>query len=384
MREINTGDIKNQERSKLRNIITGAAFLLLVFGFVLANILYAPPAHSASERRPLATFTPPTWESVFDKKFMTEFDENYSMDSFFARDKFREIKAHVQFDLLGLLDSGGIFFADGHVSKLEELNESSVSGAAEKFAKLISRYLSGMNVYYSVIPDKNYYIAEKNGYPAMDYEKLLSLLSEELTEADYIDIFGELGADSYYTTDLHWDQAQIAGAAKALLDFMGSGQYFDGGFNVKSKEGFYGVYRGQAALPMAADTMYYLENDAVINAIVKRLDVDSREFVECLMYEIDAFGGIDPYDLFLSGAQPLITIENPLAENEKQLYIFRDSYTSSLAPLLTSAYSKITLIDLRYIADGLLEQFISFEEGSDVLFLYGTMLLNSSDTLLVK
>ena len=37
-----------------------------------------------------------------------------------------------------------------------------------------------MNVYYSVVPDKNYFIAEKNGYPSMDYDKLLSLMKENI------------------------------------------------------------------------------------------------------------------------------------------------------------------------------------------------------------
>ena len=42
----------------------------------------------------------------------------------------------------------------------------------------------------------------------------------------------------------------------------------------------------------------------------------------------------DKYDIYLSGATPLITIENPNAHTKKELLLFRDSFGSSIAPLL--------------------------------------------------
>ena len=63
-----------------------------------------------------------------------------------------------------------------------------------------------------------------------------------------------------------------------------------------------------------------------------------------------------------------------------QLIIFRDSYGSSLAPLLMSDYEKIVLIDTRYIAPELIKDYVKFE-GSDVLIIYSTLLVNSSSTI---
>ena len=60
--------------------------------------------------------------------------------------------------------------------------------------------------------------------------------------------------------------------------------------------------------------------------------------------------------------------------------IFRDSFGSSLAPLLIEDYAKITLVDIRYIQSGFLGQFIEFD-GQDVLFIYGTTILNDSSLL---
>ena len=67
--------------------------------------------------------------------------------------------------------------------------------------------------------------------------------------------------------------------------------------------------------------------------------------------------------------------------NGKKLYLFRDSFSSSLAPLLVGGYSEIYLIDIRYVMSDYLDLFLSFEEGQDILFLYSTEVLNNSTML---
>jgi hypothetical protein len=88
----------------------------------------------------------------------------------------------------------------------------------------------------------------------------------------------------------------------------------------------------------------------------------------------------DLYDVFLSGAKPLLTIENPNAATDKELIVFRDSFGSSLVPLLVKDYAKITLVDIRYVTSDLVGNFLEFD-GQDVLFLYSTLILNSSNSL---
>ena len=86
---------------------------------------------------------------------------------------------------------------------------------------------------------------------------------------------------------------------------------------------------------------------------------------------------MDGYDTFLSGAQALLTVENPLAGTDRRLILFRDSFGSSLAPLLLDSYREITLVDLRYLSSSLLGDYVDFD-GADVLFLYSTSILNSA------
>ena len=57
--------------------------------------------------------------------------------------------------------------------------------------------------------------------------------------------------------------------------------------------------------------------------------------------------------------------------------LFRDSFGSSIAPLLIENYRKITLIDLRYINSELLSEYVEFN-NQDVLFLYSGVVLNQN------
>ena len=68
---------------------------------------------------------------------------------------------------------------------------------------------------------------------------------------------------------------------------------------------------------------------------------------------------------------------NGFLKTDKELIVFRDSFASSLTPLLLEQYSNITLIDLRYISASKLNDVVDFKKG-DVLFLYSTMIINQS------
>ena len=101
---------------------------------------------------------------------------------------------------------------------------------------------------------------------------------------------------------------------------------------------------------------------------------------EIPVYDLEAAEGMDPYALFLSGSKSLLRIENPAAPEENRLILFRDSFGSSIAPLLAEHVRELILADIRYISPALLGELISFE-GRDVLFLYSESVLNNSEML---
>ena len=88
----------------------------------------------------------------------------------------------------------------------------------------------------------------------------------------------------------------------------------------------------------------------------------------------------DKYDIYLSGAVPILKIENPNGILNKELIVFRDSYGSSLVPLLVEEYQNVTVIDTRYVSPKILDKYVEFE-NKDILFIYSTLLINNSISL---
>ena len=212
----------------------------------------------------------------------------------------------------------------------------------------------------------------------MDYAELVSAMNQDLPGMQYIDIFPTLELDDYYRTDSHWKQECIYPTAEALAEGMGIREYFSpfDDYTANSLEDFYGVYYGQSALPLQPDTLTYMSSPDTEAATVSSAEYMGTRPV----YYTELFEGMDGYDVFLSGAQALLTIECPNARTDKELIVFRDSYGSSIVPYFTGAYARITLVDLRYVQSQMLPQFIQFTD-QDVLFLYSTTLLNSARLL---
>ena len=363
--------------SKIKNYVTLLLLSLFIFGFAAANVLIPDENISKTERRALAQFPKITAADIINGKFMSDF-EKYTLDQFPFRDSFRSMKAFSNYYLLRRRDNNGIYIADGSAVKMEyPLDTNSVKHATDRFAYVYRKYMEekDVRVYFSVIPDKNYFTAPKNGYLYMDYDKLIRQMSASMDFAHYIDIFDTLDISNYYKTDSHWRQEKITDTAASLAEAMDAGITSD--YNeVCVNMPFYGVYYGQAALPMKPDALCYLENEQMNSCKVYDFETDTYIPV----YDTSKAGSADPYEMFLSGSKSLLTIENPYVGSDKELIMFRDSFGSSLAPLLVSGYAKITLVDIRYISPELLDRFIDFE-SQDVLFLYSASVLNHSITL---
>ena len=150
-----------------------------------------------------------------------------------------------------------------------------------------------------------------------------------------------------------------------------------GDYKTVTLEGFKGVYAGQSALPCKSEQLHYLTNETLENCKVEIVgDKNEKE-----IYFLDEFEGLDPYDVFLGGPQGIIVIENPANTSGKELFIFRDSFGSSLTPLLVESYSKVTVLDLRNFRTELLASgFIEFTEGSDVLVILSSLALNEDNS----
>lgn len=364
---------------KISHIITCLGMLLFLTVFGVWLLFKMPDVYSASERRVLATKVKMTAETLLNGSFMTDY-EAYALDQFPLRDAFRSVKAVNEHYVLQKMDSNKLFVQDGHLSKLEyPMKESMIDNAAKKFNFLYEKYMKekGIQPYLVIVPDKNYFLSQNSSVLALDYDVFYDTVRSKLDYMQYIEIRDLLELDDYYKTDTHWRQECITDVAERILRSM---KVDDADWGLPGDKKtlelpFEGVYKGQTALPAQPDRITYLDSDILRSCTV--LNYDTGKPVKAQVYDEAAAAGRDGYDFFLEGPTALITVENPMATTERELVIFRDSFGSSLAPLLTAPYKKVTLVDIRYMQSGMVGAFLDFE-NQDVLFEYSTVLLNNS------
>lgn len=360
----------------IKCIITVVLFSVFLFLFSAMCCFSSDSKYSDSERRELAQLPTLNFQTISSGEFMNKF-ENYTADQFPFRDKFRSAKALFSSFVLNKSENNGIILAGGHISKIDkEENEYMMDYAAEIFRDVYDKNIKGKNanVYFSVVPDKNYYLAEKYLYPSLNYKKFIDKMKSKTDYMNYIDITKHLSDKNYYRTDTHWKQETISDVAQVLAQAMGADVGAE--YTVKTLDNpFKGVYYGQGALPVKPDTIKYLTNETLENSTVTYYDTGKPEKRD--MYNMKKAFGKDPYEMFLSGVAPLVVIDNPNAKSDKELVIFRDSFGSSLAPLMVEGYSKVTVVDLRYMSSSFVGNFVKFD-NADVLFIYSSTILNDS------
>lgn len=361
---------------KIKNIISVIVFAVFLVATSFVCLSKPADAFSDAERRELAQFPEINAETVATGEFSRSF-ESYTTDQFPKRDLLRSMKAFFSRYALGKAENNGLFFADGHLSKIDSAeNEEMMNHAAKRFGYIYDTYLSDSNVYFSIVPDKNRYLAKNNGYPSLDYEGFVDRMRAKVDFMEYIDISQLLELSDYYRTDTHWRQEAITDVEKHLASAMGKD--INGGSYEEKSTGipFYGVYSGQYAMHVFPDELKYLTNDTIDNAIVTYYDTGMPKAGK--MYNMEKAQGKDPYEMFLSGTMPLVTLERANSTGKNHLILFRDSFGSAIAPLFLEAYDKVTVIDTRYVQSEFLKSFGIEFSGADVLFLYSTSLLNNS------
>ena len=373
--------------------IAAVVFLLALVCVPVAAFLLPDQAVSKTERRKLAKKPVFTAAAFWDGTYMEQL-ETYFSEQFPVRDGLRIVKAETETALLGKADTNGYFKVEDGIYHLEaELNEKNVGRVADSVEKLCTEQFQNADCYVAVIPDKNYYLAAQcedagcenekwkgsipKQYPILDYARLDEMIQAEIPSAQKINLYDKLHLEDYYRSDLHWRQEKITGAVDTLVQSMGQQtNTASGGWQVAT-ENFIGAYGAASALKTIPDTIFYRTDPSIERMQV--YDYERKQNVS--VYAPEKIGGMDDYDFYLWGARALLTIQNPECHNGKKLLLFRDSFGSSIAPLLVEYYEEVTLVDLRYVSASHALELLGDTEYQDVLFLYSAPILNHGDSL---
>ena len=355
--------------NKCRDVVVSIMFILFIGIFFIINIFKSDEKISISERRKLALKPNFTFKSVFDGSYFDEFDK-YVSDQFVLRDSFRTLKAKMDVSVKG--NYHNLYLEDDNLIEMEyPLNMDSVDNLINKINDIRSAYLSESNVYYSIIPDKNYFVNGEN--LKIDYDYLENYMYDKLYMR-YIGIFDTLDLDDYYKTDSHFMISKIDKVASRLLSGMDND--FHKNYTIDRVGIFSGVYKSRVPISSSDDGIDVIWNDNIRNSLV--YDFEKNSYIE--FYDMNKLKSSDKYEIYLGGSSPLVKIYNESASSDKELIMFRDSFGSSLAPLMVSSYKTITLVDTRYMNPSLLGNYIDFN-NKDVLFIYNVSLINNSYSL---
>ena len=359
----------------MKNKILSISFIIIIFSLSIISIILPDKDISETERRYLMHFPTLNIKTIFNGDFFEEFN-TYTVEQFPFREIFIKIKGLATNKLFLKKEENGVFIKDENFFEISSsINDKSIDYFLELVTKIKNNF-SSENIYYSIIPDKNYYTKEE--IPKINYNELVKTINENLQDITYINIFNKLLLDSYYKTDIHWKQEKIGEVVKTIALHMNN-EPIDIKYNKLTYDNFYGALYGKIPNNEKPDTITYLIDENTINT--KVFDYEKNQYYK--VYEEQNLKNIDSYDIFLGGAKALLIMENKNSKTNKELVIFRDSFGSSLAPLLLPYYKKITLVDLRYINSDFIinNNLIDFDNNQDILFIYGIPIINNSFTL---
>jgi len=351
----------------MKNKIITFIFIVYIFSFSIFGIILKDKEISFSERRKLQTFP----EITLNNEYINKIDK-YLLDHFPLRDTFRSIKANFNYKILKKLDNNDIYLKDNYIFKTQyPTNKDSINRFINIINKIKTNFADN-DTYIMIIPDKNYYLKDNN-FLHIDYDYIYNEINK--LNFNNIDIRNIMTLEDYYETDTHWKQENLDKVVLEMSKVMNF-NYIKETYNKNYYDKFYGVYYGESAINRKPETITYLTNNKTNSLYVDYLENKELHTI----YNLNKLESTDSYEVYLDGASSFIEIYNSNSTSDKELIIFRDSFGSSITPLITNYYKKITLIDNRYINS---YNYLNLIENTnqDILFIYSTLIINNSGSL---
>lgn len=350
---------------KNRTIISIFLIIIVISGILTA---FNQTEISYSERRKLKAFPSVTKAGSYNKEFFNELDD-YLNDHYFMRDDFLKLHAYSVLKLFRQNDIDGVYTKDGYLFKMDKrIDEKSTKYLTELINSISDKYFPNQDKYFVAIPLKNHFLVDNE----LDYSYEEMLKAIEGIDMPIINTKDYLTLDAYYKTDLHFKQNHLE-AFKDLIFEITDTKENEVVFNEKSVSPFYGSYYSYYNGIIKADSIDYLDSELFKDITVYSLDKNGNTNV----YDPSAIHSVDGYNFFLDGPTSYLKISNPNIENGQKLIIFRDSFSSSLIPLLIPSFEEIQVFDLRYYRSSYLDN-VELNKDAKVLFIYGCEVMNNS------
>ncbi|MCF0228440.1 MAG: hypothetical protein HUJ76_01940 [Parasporobacterium sp.] len=376
----------NENRKKFHILLT----VCLAFVVVIFDILFfvmPDRAVSETENRNLQLFPRLTWNTVTSGRFESQFDK-YVADQFPGRDAWIAAETTVQ-RFAGNTLSNNIFLgSDGYLIKSFTDRDNDGYTAAVRKVTDVSEKHKDLRQYVLVAPGAisilDYRLPVNGAAVAGDEDRFIDNLLRDfsmkgLTAVDVRQNLRDMDASGiqvYYRTDHHWTTDAAYEAYKVFAEAAGITRS-DVEYNrIMVTDSFQGTLTASSGFRTGETDSIYVyipedtgdENDqgpGVYNVINVDTGVKTAS-----MYEPAALDTRDKYAVFFGGNHGELKIQTASA-SFRNILVLKDSYANCFVPFMTADFTNIIMVDPRYYL-GDLDQLISDEEITDILYLYCT------------
>lgn len=363
---------------------------LLFFGTLIAlgcvTAFSEKEAFSETQNKYLAKFPELSFKKIYNGSF-AQGTEDYLSDHFAGHDGWISLKTETEL-LSGKRESNDVYIlADRLVEKIPAPDEK----VTDKSVDAIKLFAAENDVspYIMLVPTQAEIYKDElpANAPNPDQQEFISDIYARLEgSAVPIDVYSVLSANRndyiYYRTDHHWTTKGAFIAYTAACKKMGFTPLTEDRYDIDhASSSFRGTFYSKTLYGgIAPDTVdIWLPSE---NAKQPSLEIYSSFGEEPVIHEglyFREFLGVkDKYSAFLGTNQPMADIRT--GNGGESLLIFKDSYAHCLVPFLTEHFSRITLVDMRYIQTSY-SDVIDVSDYDRVMFLYNASTFMSDENI---
>lgn len=366
-------------------------FCLIIFGVSGLHFLTGDIKFSESENRVLAQMPKLSVSSVIDGSFMKGF-EDYLTDQFPFRDSMISLKTLAD-RIVGKNEENGVYIGkNGYLfdsqTPMDKKQIKAVSDAVINFRQKHK----DINTAFVLVPNSTYvysqYLPE---FLELDNQrKLISYVHRQINDESILwsaaaKLLKENASDTqlYYKTDHHWTTRGAYILFKDIALAWGlekDEKALDERFSFyEVSETFEGTLASTSGVHDSKDKIEICVPDKSEGTYVVNFE-SSGENTASLFFK-DKLNSKNQYEVFLGGNYDKVIITT-VSSSDRSLLLIKDSYANCMIPMLTPYFSKIVVVDPRYITDSL-ESIVKENDFSHMMYLYNANTL-FEDTSLVS
>ena len=366
--------MKKDRQRKVQEQLVGIIFILILFLFLIINIIVPDKEKSVQENRMLATKPKFRLSSLISGDYDEKF-EAYMDDQFVGRDMWRKLKVTVDRICGSRLENGVYIGRNGQLLEQIEVADENHLAANIKAIKSFSESQKKIPVRMMLVPDAANVL--NHSLPALakpeDQTQMFSMVRKDLGDSvEWIDVSTELNKHKtekiYYKTDHHWTTLGAFYAFQATAPSLGiegdlSGKYVSHAVS----NSFNGMLASKSGVNLGEKEQIdiYVPTEEDTDLIIDYVDEGKRS---TSLYDSSKLKEKDQYTVFLGGNSSLLDIRT-VSTSTKRLLLVKDSFANSFIPFLTPYYREIVVVDPRYYS-GTINDLMDSYRISEVLFLY--------------